>query len=303
MSERIAVGNRTIELGNPDKVLFPGAAITKRDLAAYYRRVADAMLPHVRGRPVTMHRFPDGIDGGDFYQKDVPDYFPDWIRTETVSKEDGEVTHVVIENAATLVYLADQACITPHVWLSTIDRLDHPDRMVFDLDPPAGADDPDPIRFAARRIRDLLDELGLASRIMTTGSAGYHVVVPLDGTTPYDDVRDFARRLAALLADRHPDRLTVEQRISERGGRVFLDSLRNAYAQTTVAPYGVRAKEDAPVATPIEWEELGDAAPRTYTLENLFRRLGQKPDPWSEDRIADQSTSSARERLGELEDG
>lgn len=297
MSDRIQVAGRTIEIGHPDKVLFPGDAITKRDLAAYYRRVAETMLPHVRNRPVTMHRFPDGIDGDGFYQKEAPEHFPDWIRTETVAKEGGEVTHVVIDDGATLVYLADQGSITPHVWLSALDQLERPDRLVFDLDPPAEEDDPGPVRFAARAIHDLLDDLGLRSRLMTTGSAGFHVVVPLDAGAGYDDVRDFAHRLARVLADRHPHELTVEQRIDEREGRVFLDYLRNAYAQTTVAPYAVRPLPGAPVATPIDWDELGHTHPRTYTLENLFRRLGQKDDPWSMDGIDGQSLDRPIDRL------
>lgn len=300
MSHTIEVSGHSIDLGNPDKVMFPDSGITKRDLADYYLRIADILLPHVRGRAVSMHRYPDGIGGYDFFQKDAPDYFPDWIRTQTVEKEDGTVTHVVCDDAATLLYLVDQACITPHVWLSTVDALDSPDRLVFDLDPPEDADSPEPIRDGARALRDLMGELGLGCRLMTTGSAGYHVVVPLDASAPFDDVRDFARRCADHLADRHPESLTVEQRIAERSGRVFLDYLRNAYAQTTVAPYAVRARPGAPVATPIDWEELGKTDPRSYTTENLFRRLGHKDDPWAVDGIGAQSLDQAIERLADL---
>jgi bifunctional non-homologous end joining protein LigD len=300
VSDRIEAGGRTIELGNPDKVLFPDTGITKRDLAGYYRRVAEVMLPHMRDRPLSMHRFPDGIDGSGFYQKDVPDSFPDWIRTVTVPKEDGEMTQVVCDDPATLVYLADQACITPHVWLSTVDHLENPDRLVFDLDPPEDGGGAEPVRAAARAIRDLLDELGLTTRIMTTGSKGFHVVVPLDRSRSFDEVRDAAHRCSGLLAERQPERLTVEQRKSKRSGRVFLDYLRNAYGQTTVAPYAVRAKPGAPVAVPIDWDELGDTEPQTYTLGNVFRRLGQKDDPWSGGGSG-QSLDEALERLEQLE--
>lgn len=302
MSEQIGVGGHTIELGNPDKVLFPDAEMTKRDLADYYARVAEVMLPHVRERALVMQRFPDGIDGPAFYQKETPDYFPDWIRTQTVAKEDGRVTHVVCDDAATLVYLADQACITPHVWLSTVDDLYSPDRLVFDLDPPEGEDDPEPVRFAARAIRHLLEELSLGSRIMTTGSKGFHLVVPLRPGPGFDELRDFARRCADVAASRHPDVLTVEQRIGARAGRVFLDYLRNSYAQTTVAPYAVRAKPGAPVATPIDWRELGSTRPRTYTVANLFRRLGQKQDPWAAEHLESQSLDDARKYLAGLEE-
>lgn len=279
MTETVEAGGRTIEIGNADKELFPDDGITKLDLATYHRDVADVMIPHTENRAMTMHRFPDGIDGTDFYQKDAPDHFPDWIRTEPVEKEGGTVRHVVCDDAATLVYLADQACITPHVTLSTVDRIHHPDRMVFDLDPPEG--DPSVVQQAARRVRDYLDELDLPAFVMTTGSAGYHVLVPLDGSREFERVRDIAHRLADALADRHPDELTAAQRKDARHGRVFVDYLRNSYAQTTVAPYGVRALPGAPVATPIDWDELGSTPPRRYAMDNVLRRLAQKDDPWA----------------------
>lgn len=279
------VGRRSVEIGNPDKVLFPASGITKRDLASYYRDVAELLLPHVRDRPVSMHRFPDGIGGEDFYHKNVPDYFPDWIRTERVEKEGGTLRQLVIDSAATLVYLADQACITPHAWLSRVDRPRHPDRMIFDLDPPGS--DPESafeeIRWAARRVKALMDDLGLLPFVQTSGSRGLHVHVPLDRGAGFDEVREFARAAADLLARRHPGRLTTEQRRAKRGGRVFLDVLRNAYAQTAVVPYAVRARPEAPVATPLEWEELGraDLLPTSYTVDNLRRRMARKQDPWA----------------------
>jgi bifunctional non-homologous end joining protein LigD len=297
----IDADGRAVEVGNPDKVLFPDAGITKRDLACYYRRIAAVMLPHIRGRPVTMQRYPDGIGADGFYQKDAPGYFPDWIRTETLAKENGEVSHVVCDDAATLVYLADQGCITPHVWSSTTADPDRPDRMVFDLDPPQGSG-ARPVRAAARIVRDFLGDLGLSARIMTTGSSGFHVVVPLDGSRPFDEVREFAARCARVLAEGHPAELTVAQRIETRSGRVFLDYLRNAYGQTTVAPYAVRALPGAPVAAPIGWEELGRTEPRSYTVANLFRRLGQKDDPWAAARIGGQSLDTPLQTLEAIED-
>jgi len=261
-------------------VLFPGDGITKADLVDYYERVADAMLPHLQGRFVSMERFPDGIDGKSFFQKDVPDYFPDWIHTEVVEKEGGTLRQVVVDDAATLVYLANQACVTPHVWLSRAGHRHHPDRMVFDLDP--SGDDPDDVRRAAREVAALLDDLGLVPFVMTSGSRGYHLHVPLDGEADFDRVRAFARGVAAVLVARDPDRFTVEQRKAGRGERIFVDVLRNAYAQTAVAPYSVRAREGAPVATPLALDELkgSELHPRRYTTGNLFRRLSRKEDPW-----------------------
>lgn len=297
------VGQYTVQISSPEKVLFPDAGLTKADLAEYYARIADDMLRHMRDRPISMHRFPDGIDGDDFYQKSVPYYFPDWIRREKVGKGGGGTnTQLVVDNAATLAYLANQACITPHVWLSRADQLHHPDRMVFDLDP-SGAMDPlddfEPMRVAARRVRDVLDEVGLVPFLMTSGSRGLHVVVPLDRSSKFDAVRDFAKDVADLLARRHPDDFTAEQRKEKRGDRIFVDYLRNGYAQTSVAPYAVRARPGAPVATPLEWDELGkgDMGPRRYTIENIFRRLAQREDPWKGMGRRGRSLREPRERL------
>lgn len=274
------VGRRCIELARTSKLLFPRSGITKRQLIEYYERIAGTALPHYRDRPASLQRFPDGLDGDGFFQKDKPDYFPDWIAHVELAKKGGTVDYVLINEAATLVYLANQACITPHLALSRADRPHRPDRLVFDLDP--STEDFGAVVRAARRLRALLDELELPSFVQTTGSRGLHVVAPLRREQDFDPVRDFAHDLARLLAARHPDELTVEQRKNQRGQRIFLDYLRNAYGQTAVAPYAVRAIEHAPVATPLDWDELGDRelGPRTYTVANLFRRLGHKRDPW-----------------------
>jgi bifunctional non-homologous end joining protein LigD len=290
MSETtIELDGHGIELSNQDKVLFPDCRITKGDLVAYYRRIAETALPHWRDRPASLQRFPDGIDADGFFQKDTPDYFPDWIVRETLKKEGGSIDHVLVNDAATAVYLANQGSITLHVGLSRVDRIDRPDRLVFDLDP--AADDFTAVQDAARKTRTLLDDLDLPSFVQTTGSRGLHVVVPVDRSMDFDAVREVAHRLAAELAERHPDSLTVEQRKSARRDRVFVDYLRNAYGQTTVAPYAVRARPGAPVATPLDWDEAlaKDRSPRDYTIRNIFQRLGQKTDPWQ--GIADQAVS------------
>lgn len=278
---RIRVGRRSVELSRPDKVLFPGAGLTKADLADYYRRIAERILPYLRERPISMHRFPDGIAGGGFYQKEAPGSFPGWVdRVRVRVKDGGTQRQVAVNRAATLVFLADQACITPHPWLSRADRLDVPDRMVFDLDPPGGSFGA--VRKAARFLRAVLEDAGLAAYVMTTGSRGLHVVVPLRREHGFDVVRRNARRVAEVAAGRHPDELTVEQRKKKRGGRILVDYLRNAYGQTSVPPYAVRAREGAPVAAPLDWCEVADAAlaPDRYRVSNIFRRLAQKDEPW-----------------------
>ncbi len=276
--ERNRTGRHDVEIRRPDKVLFPGDGITKADLAGYYRTVAPRMLPHLRGRPLMLERHPDGIDGPAFMQKDVPDHFPDWIHRAELPKEDGSVTYMVCDDSAALRYLADQACITPHRFLSRADRPDHPDRLVFDLDP--AGEDFAPVRDAALGLHRLLDELELPSLLMTTGSRGLHVVVALDRREPFDDVRSFARGVADVLAARHPDRFTTEARKQARRGRLYLDIQRNAYAQTAVAPYAVRARPGAPVAAPLAWAELDDPdlTARRWTLATVDGLL--KDDPW-----------------------
>ncbi len=280
--ETLRFGSYAFEVSRLDKTLFPDAAITKGDLIEYYQAVADRMLPYLRDRPVVMHRFPDGIDAEGFYQKATPDYFPDWIDTVTVRKEGGTVRHVVCGNEATLVYLAGQGVITPHVWLSRVDRLHHPDRLIFDLDPPDESSF-DLVREAALALHGLLeDELDLSAWPMTTGGRGVHVVVPLDRSSDFDTVRDFAARTARVLAAREPDRFTTETRKESRKGRLFLDYLRNAYAQTSVPPLAVRPRPGAPVAMPLAWEEVGDPDLRgnRYRIGNARKRLAGGEDPW-----------------------
>lgn len=296
----LEVGGRAVSVSSPDKVLFPKDGITKADLARYYARVAEVMLPHLKGRPISMLRYPDGIGEESFFQKDVPDYFPDWIPRAEVGKEGGTLEMMIAEEPAALVYLASQACITPHVWLSRIDRPQRPDRLIFDFDPPG--DDFGPVRDGARRMRDLLEELGLTPFVMTTGSRGVHVTVPLDRSADFDLVRAFARGCAEVLVASRPDHLTVEHRKAKRGGRVYVDTGRNAYAQTGVAPYAVRALPAAPVATPLDWAELGRAKPRSTTIANLFRRLGRKDDPWADiDRKARPLAKAAKRLARRLE--
>lgn len=279
------IDSHTIEVSNRDKVLFPDDGITKGELIDYYLRMADRILPHLEDRPVMLQRFPDGVGHKGFYQKQVSDYFPAWItkvKIKLKQEQDEFRSMAACNDAATLVYLANQACITLHAWLSRRAKLDRPDRMVFDLDP--AADDFAGVCEAARHLRDMIENVGLAPHVMTTGSKGLHVAVPLKPEASFDTVRHFARDVVSFLADQHAKRYTIESRKEKRGQRLFLDYLRNGYGQTAVVPYAVRAMAGAPIATPLDWEELSDGRLRSnrYTLRNIFRRLGQKDDPWSE---------------------
>ena len=284
-----------VEISRPDKVLFPDDGITKADLARYYADVAHLMLRHLAGRPINMQRFPDGISGPSFYEKKLPSHFPDWVDRVEVHTADGTQRQVVVNSTRSLVYLAQQACITPHTWLSTEKDLEHPDQLIFDLDP--SDEDLAKVRRATRLVGDLLDDLGLTSYLKTTGSRGYHVVVPLRPGEAFDEVRDLARSVAQRLVDRAPDLLTLEARKDKRGDRVLVDIMRNGYGQTAVPPYAVRARAGAPVSTPIDWAELSRVKPAQVTMSSLPRRLATKDDPWAGMRRHAQGLSKARRRL------
>jgi bifunctional non-homologous end joining protein LigD len=253
------------------------------------------MLPHLADRPLNLERYPDGVQGERIIQQRAGKHFPRWIRRVRVPTRSGFAEHVIAGDAATLVYLADQACITLHPWLSRADRLDRPDRLIFDLDPSNGR--PADVRRGARLVGDLLRELGLEPWAMTTGSRGYHVVIPLKRHAGFDAVREFARRVATLAAVREPRLFTTEQRKNRRDGRILIDVMRNTYGHTAVAPYAVRARSDAPVATPLHWDELNDAStrPDRWKLATLARRLEQDGDPWREiDKHAQTITKAGR---------
>lgn len=276
------VGRREIEISNQDKVLFPESGITKGDIVDYYQRVSEYMLPLIAGRPLVLKRFPDGIEEEGFYQKQVNDYFPDWIQTiEVLLKKGGSQELVVADSAATLVYLANQAVITPHAWLSTADNLECSDRLIIDLDP---YDDNDfgTVKAGAQNLRGILRQRGYESTVMTTGSRGLHVIAFLDNPREFEKTRSVAREVSEELAQNRPDSFTTEQYKHDRGRRVFLDTARNAYGQTAVAPYALRARPGAPVATPLAWEELGSRldSPQKYNIKNIFQRINQKGDSW-----------------------
>lgn len=290
------VGEHTIEVARADKVLFPDDGLTKLDLVDHYAGIADVMLPHLRGRPLTLQRFPDGIDASGFYEKKAPAHFPEWVPRVDVDTADGIQQQVSCDDAATLVYLAEQACVTPHVWLATTDDLDRPDQVVFDLDP--SVPDIDAVQRATTAVGELLDELGLTSYVKTTGSKGFHVHVPLRPEAGFDRVRAFARDVARTLVERDPERLTLEQRKHKRGDRVFVDVLRNGYGQTAVPPYAVRPRSGAPVATPLDWSEVGSTAPDRHGISTIRRRLGQREDPWHDFSRHRQTLDRATERLG-----
>ena len=297
---KIKAGRRQIEITNPDKVLWPDDGYTKRDLAEYYAAVAPAMVAHTKNRLATLERYPDGIEAHRFFSKDAPKHFPDWIERKTVPKKGGTVSHVVINDAATLVYLAQQAAIVLHVTTHRTDDLEHPDQLMFDLDP--STDDFSVVRETALSLRELLEELSLFSVVKTSGSRGLHIVVPLDRSNPYSEVGRFALSVGELLEARDPNRVTLEFSKADRGRRLFLDCLRNRFGQTAVAPYGVRARSGAPVAMPLAWAEVEDKGfdPRAWSIKSAISRVTTEPDPWKGWRRRARGLAPATARLAEL---
>jgi bifunctional non-homologous end joining protein LigD len=299
-AEILHLEGHDVGITRPEKVLFPNDGITKGDVVRYYQRISGWMLPHVTGRPIAMQRYPDGIEEPSFYQKAAAPYYPSWIRKVTVLKAGGTVRHVVCDDAATLVYLANQACITPHIWLSQADKLRTPDQMIFDLDP--STEDLGAVIRAAYALKGVLEEMELPVYLKATGSRGLHVVVPLVRKQDFDSVRALARQIAGIVVSHDPPAYTLEQSKIKRLGRVFIDTNRNAYAQTAVAPYALRARKGAPVAVPLDWAELRrkDFRPDGVTLRTIFTRLQKIEDPWKDFRRRAASLGKALRKMERL---
>ena len=271
----------SVKITHPEKVLFPDDGITKGELADYYRMIAPLMVPHIARRPITMERFHRGIGEKGFFQKSVTKGFPAWLERVAVPKKNGTVHHPLVTDTGSLLWLANMNCITPHVWTARAPDLMHPDLLVFDLDP--SADDDTALRAATLVVRDALAELGLESWVKTTGSKGFHVVTPVDGTADYGECARFAHTFGRALVQRHPDVFTQEFFKADRGSRILIDTGRNEFHATYAAPYAVRPKTGAPVSAPCTWEEVetGDIGPRSFTLRNMADRIGAVGDVWS----------------------
>ena len=283
---------------HPDKVLFPDSGITKGELAAYYEAIAPLMLPHLTGRPLTMERYPAGIGTKGFWQKDVSKGFPSWLQRVDIPKKDGVVHYPVVTDAESLLWVANQNTVTHHVWTSRVPDLNHPDICVFDLDPPEDGAVAD-VRAAALGLRDLLKRLGLPSWVKTTGSKGFHIVVPLDGKAAVGQVVRFANAVGTFFISLAPDRLTQEFNKVDRHGRIYVDTGRNGYHATFAAAYTVRARAGAPVSAPCTWEEIeaGTVEPQTFTLRNMPDRVAKAGDLWADMRRRGRSLTRPMERL------
>jgi len=269
-----------IAITHPEKVMFPDDGITKGELAGYYELVAPAMLLHMKGRPVTLERFHRGIGEKGFFQKNVVKGAPAWLERVAVPKKDGVVNYPVVRDTRGIMWLANQNCITPHVWTSRVPDLFHPDLCIFDLDPLE--ENADALRSATLLLRDTLAELGVTSWVKTSGSKGFHVAFALDEKSDSGQVAHFAHSFGRELVRRAPDLLTQEFYKADRGGKILIDTARNEFGATYAAAYAVRPKPGAPVSAPCTWEEVesGEAGPQTFTLRTMAERLDARGDPW-----------------------
>lgn len=271
LSTAIDLGGHHIKITHPQKQLDKG--IAKREFVEYYRNVASLMLPHVEGRLVSMLRFPDGIGGEKFFQKNIPPYFPGWIESKCLEHDTGVTCYAIIKDVAAIVYLANQV-VVPHIMVSRADRPDTPDKMIFDLDP--SLPDLRPLKSVAIKLKGFLEALGFRPYIMATGGRGYHVAVPIKRELDNGGVRQFALNVAQTLAKQDAT-VTTELSTEKRKGRVFIDVNRISPMQTSVAPYAARSEPGLPIASPFDWDELPNIDPTSYTVKNY-----QKEDAWAD---------------------
>lgn len=293
--------NEALKLTNQDKILFPKSKITKGDLIEYYKKIAPFILPYLKNRPLVMQRFPDGIEKEGFYHKNAPEYFPSWIKTINIPSADKKPVHYVLcNNKKTLLYLVNQATIVFHGWLSKVNKLHYPDKMIFDLDPAGKAHFKD-VQNAAQIIKNFLEKLDLKSMPILTGSRGVHIVVPLKTVHTFEFVHNFAHQIATFLSNQFPKILTTEISKSKRKNRIFVDYLRNNLSATAVVPYSVRALQDAPIAIPISWPCLfsKNINAQKYTVQNIFKHV--KLNDKKETTFSNQSLKKAWKKFQKIQ--
>jgi len=290
-TQKAKVGGRELTFSNLEKVLWPRDGYTKGDLITYYLSVAKWLLPHLKDRPLTLQRYPDGIGGQSFFEKQAPKFTPDWIRTIDVSAEQGarKVAYILCNDEATLAWCANLAAIVLHVWYSHRPTLEYPDYALFDLDP-AEACTMKTLATVALEFADMLAEIGLKPLVKTTGGSGLHVVIPLQSKYSYEAVKQFAEIAARRVAHELPKLTTLERSIARRPkGTVLLDWVQVGRGKTVVPPYGVRARDGAPVSMPLDWSEVKamgskrstpEAANGRWTIANARKRLQSEGDLW-----------------------
>jgi bifunctional non-homologous end joining protein LigD len=281
----VEVDGRELSLTNLDKVLYPATGFTKGEVIDYYARIAPTIVPHLRGRPLTLRRFPEGVEKGSFFEKRCPKHRPDWVTTAAIwsEREDGEIAFCVCEDKPTLVWMAQLAALELHPSLSIAKRMERPTVLAFDLDPGEPADVIDCARVALE-LRGLFGELGVKSFPKTSGGKGLQVYVPLNGKLTYETTKPYAHAVAKLLEHTHPDRIVSKMAREARKGKVFVDWSQNTESKTTIAVYSLRARERPTVSTPLQWGEVekaaksGKAEPIRFETEDVLKRVEKHGD-------------------------
>jgi len=278
----VKVSDREVKLTNLDKLIWP-EGLTKAHLVKYYSDIAPHILPHLCNRPLVMKRYPDGLDGGPFYQKECPDYAPDWIIRHPVEHSEKVVNYIVCNDAATLVWLANQGCIEMHAWLARIENLESPDLAVMDLDPAEGATFHDTMKVALL-VRGVLEQCGLAGFPKTSGASGLHLFIPIKPVYSWQVVTNAMKFVAETVTGVCPDKATVERKVDKRAGKVYLDYLQNGRGKTMAFQYGLRPLPGAPVSTPLDWSEVerGDVHPQDFNMKTIFNRIEIQGDIYGE---------------------
>ena len=295
---------KDVKLTNLKKMFWPADGYTKGDLVAYYERVAPLLLPYLSDRPLVLTRYPDGITGKSFFQKDAPEFTPAWVRTERVYSKDAEreIDYFVVDDVESLRYVANSGTIPLHLWASRLGSLERPDWLVLDLDP-KGAPFTDVVKVA-RALHRILDDLELPSYPKTSGATGLHILIPLGARYTYDEVRTFARLLAVLGVEAEPEISTIARPIRSRGGKVYIDFGQNGHGQTIVAPFSLRPLPGAPASCPLAWSEVtARLDPARFTMTTLPKRFDKIADPLApvltEDIDMAAAVARIEQRLGE----
>lgn len=295
----VSLDGRRLTLTNLDKLLWPEDAINKAEFIHYCVAIYPIIRKHLYQRPLVVTRYPDGINGESFYQKNIPDYAPEWIQTCPIYSEESArtINFILVNDLPTLCWLANQACIELHPWMSRPNKLEYPDFAVIDLDPSEGATYQDACEVALV-LKTVLDELGLVSYPKTSGATGLHIYLPVRPEYTYEEIRWLTQRIAEIVVELIPEKATIVRQVKKRAGRVYVDYLQNIRGKTLCAPYSVRPLDHAPVSTPLQWHEVPGSDPKNFTIRTIMPRLQEVGDLFAPVIETSQSLETAFSRLG-----
>jgi len=297
--KNVIIEGYSLPVSNLEKILWPQDGYTKGELIYYYMEVAPYILKHLKNRPLVFTRYPDGITGKAFYQKNAPLHLPDWINTYSSysSKFKRTINFILVDNAAALAWLANQACIEIHPWLSRQPSIDTPDYVVFDLDP-SPENDFDQVIQVAQFLKELFNQIQLRTYLKTSGADGLHIYLPVKNDYSYKQIRKFAQHIAAITVQALPLISTIERSIAKRGPKIYIDYLQNVKGKTLCSPYCIRPRAGAPISCPISWDELLFINPREFNISSILKRLNYTGDLFAQVLTDQQSLEPAARQLG-----